>query len=74
MEVFARFGLPSALASDNGPHFVAAEMEQFLHWLGIRLVKSVPCHATSNGMVERLHWLLQERLGGRALCAGSSRF
>lgn len=30
MEVFARFGLPSVLVSDNGPQFVSAEMEQFL--------------------------------------------
>ncbi len=29
MEVFARFGFPSVLVSDNGPQFVSTEMEQF---------------------------------------------
>lgn len=30
MEVFARFGLPKVILSDNGPQFVSTELEQFL--------------------------------------------
>lgn len=64
MEVFARFGLPSELVSDNGPQFVASEMEQFLKRLGIRHTRSSPRYPQSNGMVERLHRVLRERLRG----------
>lgn len=64
MEVFARFGLPSVLVSDNGPQFIATEMEQFLKKLDIQHVKSSPRYPQSNGMVERLHRILRERLRG----------
>ena len=64
MEVFARFGLPSVLVTDNGPQFIAAEMEQFLKQLNIRHVHSSPRYPRSNGMVERLHRVLRERLKG----------
>lgn len=64
IEVFARFGLPSTLVSDNGPQFVSDEMAKFLHRLGISHVKSSPRYPQSNGMVERLHRLVRERLRG----------
>ena len=62
MEVFARFGLPSIQVSHNGPQIVASEMEQFLKHLNIRHVNSSPRYPRSNGMVERLHRVLRERL------------
>lgn len=64
MEVFARFGLPSVLVSDNGPQFIAAEMAQFLKRLNIRHIHASPRYPRSNGMVERLHRVLRERLKG----------
>ena len=64
MEVFARFGLPAVLVSDNGLQFVSAVMEQFLKQLGVRHVRSSPRYPQSNGMVERLHRVLRQRLEG----------
>ncbi|XP_065177704.1 uncharacterized protein K02A2.6-like [Sycon ciliatum] len=64
METFARFGLPAQLVSDNGPQFAGREMATFLQRLGIRHVKSSPRYARSNGMVERFHRLLKERMAG----------
>ena len=46
--VFARFGLPDTLMSDNGPCFVSAEFEKFLMLNGIRHVTSAPYHPASN--------------------------
>ena len=63
-ELFARFGLLSTLVSDNGPQFVSDEMAKFLQRLGISHIKSSPRYPQSNGMVERLHRLLRERLRG----------
>ena len=53
VEVFARFGLPSTLVSDNGPQFASEEMKTFLGQLGIEHIKSSPPYPRSNGMVER---------------------
>ena len=64
MEVFARFGLPSVLVSDNGPKFIAGEMEQFLKQLGIQHVKESPRYPQSNGTVDRQHRILRERRKG----------
>lgn len=64
MEVFARFGIPSTLVSDNGPQFIAAEMVHFLQQLNIRHIRASPRYPQSNGMVERLHRILRERLRG----------
>ena len=62
-EVFALFGLPSSLVSDNGPQFVSEHMSAFLGRLGIQHIRSSPRYPQSNGMVERLHRLVRERLG-----------
>ena len=64
MEVFARLGLPSMLVSDNGPQFGATEMEQFLEELGIQHIKASPRYLQANGMAERMHRILRERLRG----------
>ena len=55
MEVFARFGLPSVLVSDNGPQFASAKISQFLQCLGIQHNRSSPRYPRSNGMSDRLH-------------------
>ena len=62
MEVFARFGLPSTLVSDNGPQFASEEMKTFVGQLGIEHIKSSPRYPRSNGMVERFHRVLKERI------------
>ena len=61
-DVFATFGLPSTLVSDNGPQFASEHMSAFLSQLGIHHIKSSPRYPRSNGMVERLHRVLRERL------------
>ena len=52
--VFARFGLPELLVTDNGPQFVADEFYNFLKRNGIRHIRSAPYNPASNGQVERL--------------------
>ncbi|KRY26536.1 Uncharacterized protein T01_4021, partial [Trichinella spiralis] len=51
--VFARFGFPEVLVSDNGTQFTASEFTIFCAENGIRHVTSAPYHAQSNGQVER---------------------
>ena len=51
--VFARFGVPDMMMSDNGTCFVSSEFEQFLERNGIRHTTSAPYHCASNGLTER---------------------
>ena len=61
-EVFSMFGLPFSIVSDNGPQFVSEQMSYFLARLGSKHLRSSPRHPRSNGMVQRLHHVVQERL------------
>lgn len=62
VDLFARWGLPEELVSDNGRQFVSGEFEDFLKSCGIRHVKSSLYHAMSNGMIERFHRSLKAAL------------
>ena len=51
--VFARYGLPTQVVSDNGPPFQSAEYEEFLRQIGIQRIFVSPYHPSSNGLAER---------------------
>ena len=51
--IFARFGLPETVVSDNGTCFVSTEFEEFLRKHGIRHVTSAAYHPATNGLAER---------------------
>lgn len=52
-ELFARFGSPDCIVSDNGPQLVSAEMRQFLAAEGVLHIRTAPFHPQSNGQAER---------------------
>ncbi|XP_064475582.1 uncharacterized protein K02A2.6-like [Ornithodoros turicata] len=52
--IFAAYGYPEELVSDNGPQFIAQEFADFTRGLGIRHTRTPPYHAASNGAAERL--------------------
>ena len=52
--VFASFGLPEQIVSDNGLQFVAHEFAEFLRVNGVKHIHVAPYHPSSNGAVERL--------------------
>ena len=51
--IFASFGLPDQLVSDNGPQFTAREFADFVSANGIRHIRTAPYHPASNGAIER---------------------
>ncbi|XP_045451571.1 uncharacterized protein K02A2.6-like [Melitaea cinxia] len=51
-EIFARFGIPRQVVSDNGPPFSSVEFNNFLNNNGIEHCYSAPYHPSSNGAAE----------------------
>ena len=52
-KIFAAYGLPEQLVSDNGPQFVSAEFASFMKMNGIKHIRCSPYHPSSNGAAER---------------------
>ncbi|XP_031349037.1 uncharacterized protein K02A2.6-like isoform X2 [Photinus pyralis] len=53
-ELFATYGAPVTIVSDNGPQFTSEEFKQFLQWSGVKYHKlSAPYHPSTNGQAER---------------------
>uniref|UniRef100_A0A1I8IKK8 Reverse transcriptase n=1 Tax=Macrostomum lignano TaxID=282301 RepID=A0A1I8IKK8_9PLAT len=54
-EMFARFGIPQELVTDNGPPFSSKEFGRFLASYGIKHRLITPYYPAANGMTERLN-------------------
>ena len=51
--IFSIFGLPQQLVTDNGPQFIAEEFRQFCRENGVKHIRSVPYHPSTNEAIER---------------------
>lgn len=60
--IFAAYGLPKVLVSDNGPQLVSHEFQNFLFNNGIKHIPSAPYKPQSNGQVERFVRIFKEYL------------
>ena len=60
--VFARWGIPQQVVSDNGPQFVAQEFERFMSLNNIKHLTSSPYHPATNGLAERFVQTLKQAL------------
>ena len=67
-QVFAQFGVPETVVTDNGACFTTREFELFLEVNGIRHLTSASYHPASNGLAERavqiVKWGLQKVMQG----------
>lgn len=61
-EMFARFGCPEELHSDQGRNFEAEVFQEVCRLLGIRKTRTTPLHPQSDGLVERFNKTLAEQL------------
>ena len=50
---FGRFGAPHQLRSDNGPHFIADVIREFLHLIGVKHCLTLAYSKEENAIVER---------------------
>ena len=60
--IFARYGLPEHIVSDNGPQLTSAEFKEFLTENGIRHTTTAPYHLATNGLAERFVQTLKNAL------------
>ena len=51
--IFASYGLPEQLVSDNEPQFVSEEFERFTTDYKIKHIRSAPYHPATNRAAER---------------------
>ena len=50
--LFAQFGIPEMIVSDNGLCFISTEFEAIFENNGIKHITSAPCHLASNVLAE----------------------
>ncbi|XP_055605612.1 uncharacterized protein K02A2.6-like [Uranotaenia lowii] len=77
--IFARFGMPETLVSDNGRQFVSEQFERFCDQNGIQHLKTPPFHPQSNGLAERFvdtfkRTLKKITVGGEAFAEAINTF
>ena len=51
--IFARFGIPAEVISDNGPQFNSQDMKEFSEIYGFRHTTTSPHYSQTNGLAER---------------------
>ena len=52
-KMFAAYGLPEQIVTDNGPQFISDEFTLFTRQNGIKHFRSSPYHPATNGLAER---------------------
>ena len=62
----SRYGTPQDITTDQGPQFTSVLWTELMALLGIIALRSTSYHPQCNGMVERVHRVLKERLMSRS--------
>ena len=61
-QMFAAYGLPDQIVSDNGPQFISDDFAMLTKMSGIKHIRSAPYHPASDGLAERFVQSLKQAL------------
>ena len=67
----SRYGVPLHLVTDQGRQFTSNLWRHLMHILGTKHSMTTSYHPQANGLVERFHQTLKERLMARSQAAGA---
>ena len=59
--LFAQFGIPEVLVTDNASCFVSEEFETFLSKNGFKHILSAPFYRATNGLAERAVQIVKKK-------------
>ena len=62
--MFAQFGLPVSLVSDNEPCFTSAEFQKFMKNCGVKHHLTAVYKPSTNGLAERMVQMFKKALNG----------
>ena len=68
----ARFGTPESIVTDRGRQFTSELWDELSRCLGVSRKMTTSYHPQSNGMIERQHRTLKDRLISRACASGNT--
>ena len=61
-KLFAAYDLPQQVVTDNDPQFPSREFAVFMRTIGVKYIKCLPYHPSSNGAAEYLVHILKKLL------------
>ena len=69
--LFARYGVPKEILTDQGSNFTSQLLQVLYKLLGVKLIKTMPHHPQADGLVERFNKTLKDLL--RRIIQGEGR-
>jgi len=66
-ELFLTKGIPEFIRSDNGPEFIAKNVQDFLKTIGVKTAYITPGSPWENGFIERFNGTLRDELLNREI-------
>ena len=67
----SRFGVPESIVTDRGRQFTSGLWTELGNLLGVSRSRTTSYHPQSNGIIERQHRILKERIMSRSSSSGS---
>uniref|UniRef100_A0A1X7U952 Reverse transcriptase n=1 Tax=Amphimedon queenslandica TaxID=400682 RepID=A0A1X7U952_AMPQE len=62
IELFARYGIPEEILTDQGSNFTSSLLGELYHLMGVKAIKTSPYHPQTDGLVERFNRTLKSML------------